>query len=152
MAMEMISAPGPLPPRPVDGHKGTFGRVLVVGGQDDMIGAPALAGTAALRMGAGLVQVAVPRAILPAVLTVTPELVGLGLGRTIDKARLVDAASAADALIIGPGLGQSPIARARVMALIRIEKPAVIDADALNILAGEKRWPGDFRAKAVLTP
>ena len=49
-----------LPDRPIDGHKGLFGRVLVVGGCDGMIGAPVLAGTASLRMGAGLVQIAVP--------------------------------------------------------------------------------------------
>ncbi|MGH7175908.1 MAG: NAD(P)H-hydrate dehydratase, partial [Tepidisphaeraceae bacterium] len=47
-----------LPPRPVDAHKGTFGRVLVVGGSETMIGAPVLAATAALRAGSGLVQIA----------------------------------------------------------------------------------------------
>ena len=55
-----------LPPRPNAGHKGTFGRVLIVGGNEEMIGAPTLAGTAALRMGAGLVQIAVPKTIINA--------------------------------------------------------------------------------------
>src|SRR5688572_33512001 len=62
--MERITTPPPLPPRPREGHKGLFGRVLIVGGNDGMIGAPVLAATSALRMGAGLVQIAVPRSIL----------------------------------------------------------------------------------------
>src|SRR3954471_4374180 len=73
--------PPPLPPRPKDGHKGLFGRVLVVGGQDNMIGAPVLAGTAALRTGSGLVQIAMPREVLPFGLSITPELIGLALAR-----------------------------------------------------------------------
>ena len=63
-----------------------------------------------------------------------------------------ETADAADAIVIGPGLGQTPLSRARVMAMIRIDKPMVIDADALNILAGQKRWPATFKASAVLTP
>src|SRR5438045_8895721 len=88
-----------LPPRPVDGHKGLFGRVLVVGGNDGMIGAPVLAGTAALRSGSGLVQIAVPRAILHAALSITPELIGLGLGKAAGKEELPDAADKAGAVL-----------------------------------------------------
>jgi NAD(P)H-hydrate epimerase len=62
--MRIVEEPPGLPPRPLDGHKGLFGRVLIVGGSRDMIGAPALAGAAALRMGSGLVQIAMPREVL----------------------------------------------------------------------------------------
>jgi NAD(P)H-hydrate epimerase len=149
--MERIDTLPKLPDRPADGHKGLFGRVLVVGGQENMVGAPVLAGTAALRAGAGLVQIAVPRAILAPCLAITPELIGLGLGKGAQE--LVKAAEDADALVIGPGLGQSPEARARLMRLIRLAKPTVIDADGLNLLAREKRWPTkSFMAHAVLTP
>jgi NAD(P)H-hydrate epimerase len=141
-----------LPPRPDDGHKGLFGRVLVVGGSEDMIGAPVLAGTAALRMGSGLVQVAMPRSVLAAGLSVTPELIGLGLERSSGRERLLKACEAADAIVVGPGLGQSPEAGKYLTELIRIEKPMVIDADGLNWLAGQRRWPGMFKAQAVLTP
>lgn len=147
----VVDLPG-LPPRPVSGHKGTFGRVLVVGGNDGMIGAPVLAGTAALRMGAGLVQIAVPRSILIACLTITPELIGLGLGKAVGKDPLLDAAEKADAVVIGPGLGRTPEAEARLVRLARLPKPMVIDADGLNILAAMKRWPSWFKAHAVLTP
>jgi NAD(P)H-hydrate epimerase len=117
-----------------------------------MLGAPVMAGTAALRMGAGLVQIAVPRSILPAALSVTPELIGLGLGKGAGKARLLEAAERADAMVIGPGLGQSPQARQRLSRLLRLEKPAVVDADALNMLAQKQAWPTWFKAQAVLTP
>jgi NAD(P)H-hydrate epimerase len=129
-----------------------FGRILVVGGNEGMIGAPVMAGTSALRMGAGLVQLAVPRAILQAALAITPELIGLGLGKAAGKDQLLDAAEKADVVVIGPGLGKTPEAEARVTRLVRLDKPMVIDADALNILAAGKRWPSYFKAKAVLTP
>ena len=142
----------PLPDRPADANKGTFGRVLVVGGHGQMIGAPVLAGTAALRAGAGLVQIAVEAAILSACLTITPELIGLSLPKTGVPDELIQAAETADAVILGPGLGQSATAKAIVKRLIQINKPMVIDADALNILAAATRWPAKFGANAVLTP
>jgi hydroxyethylthiazole kinase-like uncharacterized protein yjeF len=151
MPVQRISVLPPLPPRPADGHKGTFGRVLIVGGSDGMIGAPVFSGTSALRTGSGLVQIAVPRAILHAALSITPELIGIGLGKGVPK-DLLAAADAADALIVGPGLGKSTDARARLKRLIQLNKPMVIDADGLNMLAMEKRWPRTFHAHAVLTP
>jgi NAD(P)H-hydrate epimerase len=141
-----------LPARPKSGHKGIFGRVLVVGGNDGMIGAPVFAGTAALRMGSGLVQIAVPRSILHAALSITPELIGIALGKAAGKDQLLEAAEAADAIVIGPGLGQTPEALGRLMRLVRLEKPMVVDADGLNLLAKQKRWPSFFKAHAVLTP
>src|SRR3954463_2480157 len=100
---DRITTVPPLPPRPADGHKGLFGRVLVVGGNDGMIGAPTLAATTALRMGSGLVQIAVPRAILHVCLSITPELIGLGLGKVSAKDDLLRAAEDADAVVLGPG-------------------------------------------------
>jgi hydroxyethylthiazole kinase-like uncharacterized protein yjeF len=152
MTTTRIDKPPPLPPRPTTGHKGLFGRVLIVGGNDGMIGAPVLAGTAALKMGSGLVQIAVPRAILPYALSITPELIGISLGKMAGKDQLLEAAEIADAIVIGPGLGQTPEALARLTRLARLEKPMVIDADALNLLAKEKKWPKWFKAHAVLTP
>src|SRR5436853_4676952 len=103
--MTRVTTPAPLPPRPTTGHKGLFGRVLVVGGNDGMIGAPVLAATACLRMGSGLVQIAVPRSILPYALSITPELIGLALGKAAGKDALLEAGEIADAVVIGPGLG-----------------------------------------------
>src|SRR5512133_3757838 len=144
--MAMVTEPPALPARPLDGHKGMFGRVLVVGGNDGMIGAPVLAGTAALRMGSGLVQIAVPRSILPYALSITPELIGLGLGKAAGKDQLLEAAETADAIVIGPGLGRTPEAMGRLTRLVRLEKPMVVDADGLNLLARQKTWPKYFKA------
>src|SRR5919107_1824869 len=118
--MKRITQLPPLPARPVDGHKGLFGRVLIVGGNDGMIGAPALAGKSALRMGAGLVQIAVPRSILAAALAITPELIGIGLGKAAGKDQLLEAGEKADAVVIGPGLGQTPEGMGRLTRLIRL--------------------------------
>src|SRR4051794_21757785 len=148
--MQTVSPPK-LPARPKEGHKGLFGRVLILGGHDAMIGAPVLAGTAALRMGSGLVQIGTPESILPFALTITPELIGLALTKRINKA-FTEAVEAADAIVVGPGMGQSSDAKTRLMRLLKIDKPLVIDADALNILAKQKRWPKDIKAQAILTP
>jgi NAD(P)H-hydrate epimerase len=140
-----------LPPRPICGHKGLFGRVLIVGGAEHMFGAAVLAGTTALRAGSGLVQVAVPAAVLPHAIAITPELIGLPL-RDGDDAELLAAAGAADVLVIGPGMGTSPASRRRLGKLLPLHKPAVLDADALNLLASGKFRPGDLALDAVLTP
>jgi ADP-dependent NAD(P)H-hydrate dehydratase len=142
-----ITSPPPLPPRPKDGHKGLFGRVLVIGGGDGMIGAPAMAGRSALKLGAGLVEIAVPRSILAAVLTITPELIGIPFGKGV-----ADSAEKADAIVIGPGMGQSPMVLAMLKKTVRLTTPMVVDADGLNLLAKQKKWPGYFKARAVLTP
>lgn len=149
--MQRIYITPPLPPRPADGHKGLFGRVLIIGGQTTMVGAPALAGRAALVLGAGLVQVAVPTDILVAVVTITPELIGLSLDPN-DDTELLEAAEKADAIAIGPGMGQSPEPQRRLLALLKTDATMVIDADALNILSTQPQWPADTRARAVLTP
>jgi NAD(P)H-hydrate epimerase len=117
-----------------------------------MIGAPVMAGTAALRMGAGLVQLAVPRQILSAALSITPELIGLGLSKSFGNKEFLQAAQKADSIVVGPGMGQSADSRARLRYLLKMPKSIVIDADGLNLLAAEKRWPAFVKASAVLTP
>jgi NAD(P)H-hydrate epimerase len=141
-----------LPDRPVDGHKGLFGRVLIVGGSRDMIGAPMLAAEAAFRCGCGLVQVAMPRPLLSIALTLCPESTGLGLTKGQDRGRLEAAACASDVVVVGPGMGLTRDAHDRLRALIRLDRPIVLDADALNLLSLAKRWPSRFGAPAVLTP
>jgi ADP-dependent NAD(P)H-hydrate dehydratase len=150
--LQLIADPPPLPDRPADGHKGLFGKVLVVGGSPAMLGAPVLAATAALRLGSGLVQIAVPAAMVPFALSITPELTSLPLPETSGRKRLVAAAEKCDVLVVGPGLGTSWAARARVARLVAVDKPMVLDADALNVLSAADRWPADFKARAVLTP
>ncbi len=149
--MDRITSPPRLPARPHDGNKGTFGRVLIVGGNTGMLGAPAIAGRAALKLGSGLVQVAVPSSILVAVLTITPELIGIELDTGVSE-ELLEAADKAAAVVIGPGLGKSADALLRVEALLRRKTNAVVDADALNLISEQPAWPDWFAATAVLTP
>ena len=142
-----------LPPRPDDAHKGTFGTLLVLGGSQQMIGAPMLAARSAYRAGCGLVQVAMPQAVLPAALAICPEAIGLRLvGKEGDVRRFRATLEKADAVVAGPGLGQEPEAEALLRAVCSSKKPAVLDADALNLLSAREKWPDDFRSPAVLTP
>ena len=90
----------------------------------------------------------------PALLVGGEYLYTLGVthqGKTVSR-DLLDAADSADAIVLGPGMGKSPEARDRLKRLIKSDKPMVIDADGLNILAAQKRWPREFAASAVLTP
>jgi len=132
-------------------NKGSFGHVLVVGGAlgsaGGRTGAPAMASLAALRSGAGLVTAAVPAPALPLVAAVAPELMTFPLAATqagqIATGNLAPEILAAlmagkTVLAIGPGLGQSPDTIKFSTGLLSATKlPAVIDADALNILAAQ---------------
>ena len=156
MDLELITAPVPLPPRPADAHKGTFGHVLVVAGSRGMSGAAVLCGTAALRGGAGTVTIAVPEGIQPTVAAGQPCATTAGLPQT--EAGTVAAhawpslslhAKRATALAVGPGLGGGPAVAAFVGRLLQeVTVPIVIDADGLNAL----HHPIDPAAATVLTP
>src|SRR2546423_668210 len=142
MALEQITQVPKLPPRPVDGHKGLFGRVLVVGGSEGMLGAPALAATAALRLGSGLVQIAVPRAILHTCIAITPELIGIPLGKASGKDGLLAAAQKADAIVIGPGMSRSPEAKARLVRLGRVGEAVGVGGGGVDPVFGGERCAG----------
>lgn len=136
-----------LPRRGRDAHKGTHGRVLIIGGGSGMPGALRLAGEAALRSGAGLVTVAGAPENLVAVIATRPELIYL----PVTRVAVVEAATAAASVIaIGPGLGQDEWSRAlwsQVRSMGSV--PVVADADALNLLAAA---PAKLPANWVLTP
>jgi ADP-dependent NAD(P)H-hydrate dehydratase / NAD(P)H-hydrate epimerase len=136
-----------LPRRARDSHKGTHGRVLIIGGGPGMPGALRLAGEAALRVGAGLVTVAGAAENLVPVCAERPELIYLPADASAD---LVDAARRASAVAVGPGLGRSEWAQRLWSQILKFsDAPVVVDADALNLLAqAPQRLPGDW----VLTP
>lgn len=135
-----------LPRRPRAAHKGNFGRVLIVGSGPGMPGAVRLSGEACLRVGAGLVTVAVAPENIPAISAGRPELICLSLA---DSKGLAEAIEKAEVIAIGPGLGRSPWAREALNAVLGSDKPLVVDADALNMIAEEK---GQQRANWILTP
>jgi ADP-dependent NAD(P)H-hydrate dehydratase / NAD(P)H-hydrate epimerase len=120
--------------------------VLIVGGGVGMPGAVRLAGEACLRVGAGLVTVAVAPENVPAIAAGRPELICLPLS---DAQALDDTFARADVIAIGPGLGRTPWARSALERVLRAGKPLVVDADGLNIVA-ESQAPA--RGDWVLTP
>lgn len=125
------------PKRDPEGHKGTYGRLLMICGSVGMAGACMMAARAALRSGVGLLNVAIPHALYPILAPLVPEAV-FTLYDTDDfmEERILEVLSKADACLIGCGLGTAPYAERLVNTVLRNAKcPVVLDADALNILA-----------------
>jgi ADP-dependent NAD(P)H-hydrate dehydratase len=161
MALERITALPTLPKRPADSNKGMYGSVLVVAGSRGMAGAAALVGAGALRSGAGLVRVACPAEIQPTVATFEPSYMTYPLENDDEgllrfkpaRRALSRLLEHADVLAIGPGLGQSGEIRDLIHWVIEeVKVPTLLDADALNALAGQTETLADLRRPVVLTP
>ena len=149
-----------MPQRSADGHKGSYGRILLVGGSQGLSGAAAMAGMAALRAGAGLVTLAVPAGIhslmevkLTEVMTKPlPETGEMTVSRDAAGA-VLDMLEAADVLALGPGISTNESTVEFVREIVpQLEKPVVIDADGLNALAGSSGILETCQAVPVLTP
>jgi hydroxyethylthiazole kinase-like uncharacterized protein yjeF len=148
--------------RPVDGHKGAFGKVLIVGGTVGFSGAPALTGKAALRSGSGLVRVAVPQSIQPVVAGFEPCYTTIGLsddkGQLSSKAvmELAKHLPDNDVVAFGPGIGTDAGVKDVLLSLLAVEGlKLVIDADGLNVLSqcgGPGGWLEKKKADVILTP
>jgi NAD(P)H-hydrate epimerase len=158
--LDAAAAAAVLPRRDPRGHKGTFGRLLVVAGSLDFAGAALLAGTAALRTGCGLVTLCLPASVQPHLIGRVPELMTTGLPETTQPG-IVEPALAAevvlgrphDALVIGPGLLPGPGSQGLVERLLAAPgSPAVVDASAFDALAAWPGWPTSVRRALVLTP
>jgi len=164
-----------LPARAPQAHKGNFGHVLIVGGSRGMVGAACMAATAALRVGAGLVTVAVPRSLQDVAATKITEAMTLGLPETAEgylsrnaRDEIMRFLKRATVLALGPGLGTHPETVALVGEILpEVRVPCVVDADGLNALAaamhGETRresaagpdaipLPAPVEAPLILTP
>jgi len=159
-ALENTTAVPALPARPRDGHKGTFGRVVVVAGSPRYTGAAVLAARAALRTGCGLAAVACPATVHPWIAArllcetsdplpdVAPGVFG---APSLEPA--LAACAGADAVALGPGLSadEAPLAFARSFAA-RVTVPTVIDADGLNAFAGRIEDLREGPGPRVVTP
>ncbi len=158
-SIERVETLPELPPRTPDGHKGDYGRVLVVGGSRGMPGAVALAANAALRGGAGLVTFAAPEPVQLTVAQLCPCATSLPLACTREGElaaqsvrQLRKAAGTVDVLAVGPGLAVGPRQQALVRAALEQGGPLVLDADGLNNLAKIDGWASLRRGPLVLTP
>lgn len=132
-----------LPPRKEDGHKGDFGKLLVLGGSVGYTGAPYLAASAAVHSGCGLVYLGVPESIwaveaqkcVSAMPFPLPETDGRLCLAALDK--MQDKLKGCDVLALGPGLGRGKETEQLVHALLwQVKEPLVLDADGLNALQG----------------
>ena len=150
-----------LPIRPPDSNKGTFGKVLVVAGSINYIGAAYLACSGAMRTGAGLVTLATPHSLQPVLAAKLTEVTYLPLSESAPGMVAMAAAEQVsqklgeyNVLCIGCGLGQSQPAMKFISSIfLRPSLPAtVIDADALNTLAKIQGWWRDLPNDAILTP
>lgn len=134
-----------LPRRERTAHKGHFGHVLVIGGNLGMPGAARLAGSAALRAGAGLVSVATRPEHVAVLVSGQPELMCRGVN---DGAELEPLLARATVVVLGPGLGGDEWARSLFKRTVNAGLPTVLDADALNLAATQGLPQGDW----MLTP
>ena len=148
-----------LPNRLPNGHKGTFGRVLVVAGSVGMTGAAILCCRAAARAGAGLVLLAVPASLDPILEAALPETITLpipdvdGCLASLDDARFRDALERADVVAVGPGLSRGDGTMDAVRDLVdRYAGPIILDADGLGALEGRPEILDRLADRAVLTP
>ena len=137
--------PALLPERWRSAHKGHFGHVLVIGGDSGLAGAARMAGEAAARCGAGLVSVATRSAHAGLQAAARPELMFQGIDTPDELGPLLSRASV---VAIGPGLGRDLWGRSLLRAALAGDKPLVVDADGLNLLAIEPA----FRDNWILTP
>lgn len=155
MLMEKDDIRRILPSRPSDGHKGTFGRPLIIAGSRGMTGAAYLSALSAYRTGSGLVKLLVPENCMETLAVMLPEAVLAGLPRQPEEAfslvkKLV---SEADAVLIGPGLSRTKEAMLLMeMAVEVCDKPMVLDADALNLVSENKSLLEKLRCEAIITP
>lgn len=146
--------------RPKNGNKGDFGRLMCVCGSEGMAGAAIMSAKAALRCGAGLVDVALPRSIYPIVSSQLPEpiftLLDSGTYGKLSEESAVSfdkSISKANACLIGCGLGTSAAAHEKLSILISTAQvPLVIDADGINIVSENINILKTARAPVILTP
>jgi NAD(P)H-hydrate epimerase len=149
-----------LPARPRDGHKGTFGTVVVLAGSQGFTGAAYLASMGAARSGAGIVRLLVAQSIYPILAEKCTEVIvgpvpeiSPGVVGHASLSGILRGFAGADAGVIGPGLGRDASTRRLIEDLVpRVAAPLVLDADALNLLAEHRTILPRLSPQIVLTP
>lgn len=160
MLLTSAAAHSTLPTRRSSSHKGTYGHVGIIAGSVGKTGAAAMTALAALRVGTGLVTVAVPSSVNDVLEAKLLEVMTLPMPETKSRTfarsgleRLLAFATARDAVVIGPGLTTHPETVDLVQEFVkRIDKPCVLDADALNALAGKASLLIECKRPPIITP
>jgi len=149
-----------LPARPRDGHKGTFGTVVLLAGSQGFTGAAYLASMGAARSGAGIVRLLVAQSIYPILAEKCTEVIvgpvpeiSPGVVGHASLSGILRGFAGADAGVIGPGLGRDASTRRLIEDLVpRVAAPLVLDADALNLLSEHRTMLPRLSPQIVLTP
>ncbi len=140
-----------LPPRKKDGHKGSFGKVCVIGGSVGYTGAPVYAAESATRTGSGLVFLGTPKEAYPIVASRCDSAMAFPLPE--DREELLQRLRSYDAVLIGPGLGGDKTLGSLARFLLRhLNCPVVLDADGINAVAGHTHIVKERTAPTVVTP
>lgn len=141
-----------LKPRPKFSHKGTFGHALIVAGSKGMAGASVLSSKSALKSGAGLVTVHGPECNRTVVQTAIPEVI-FSSDPSNDFITSCENIEKSNAIAIGPGIGAHfKTSEMLGISLEKLDKPCVIDADALNIISQRKEFLRLIPENSILTP
>ncbi|WP_251551977.1 NAD(P)H-hydrate dehydratase [Neobacillus muris] len=149
-----------MPKRPQNGHKGTFGHTLILGGSRQFVGAPIFAAKAALHSGAGLVTLGLPESIYPMAAAQNPESLFLPLAdedghfAAVAVQELMPLLSQFDSIAIGPGMSRFSCGREWLRKLLGAltDQTIVIDADALYLLRNDLDFFSSFEGKVIFTP
>lgn len=145
-------------PRSPDSHKGTHGTIAIVTGSSQMAGAALMAAHGAVRSGAGKVFLRVPGATAPYCIGVQPEIMVRGVGTgdhftAADADEIIAESKNWSVLAMGPGLGRDAETKEFLLkVLVAVTCPVVLDADALNLLAGEKALIASRGSRIIMTP
>lgn len=147
----MVTTKPELRRRKRDAHKGNFGKLFIFAGSIGYTGAPVLASRAAVRAGAGLVTLAVPKDVYPIVAVKCDEAMVWPWSDSYED--ILAKANACDVALIGPGLGQSQQTDGLVLALLRdLTCPVILDADGINIVAKHIDVLDKRKGLTILTP
>lgn len=145
-------------PRSPDSHKGTHGTIAIATGSSQMAGAALMAAHGAVRSGAGKVFLRVPGATAPYCIGVQPEIMVRGVGTgdhftAADADEIIAESKNWSVLAMGPGLGRDAETKEFLLkVLAAMTCPVVLDADALNLLAGEKALIASCGSRIIMTP
>ncbi|MEE9557857.1 MAG: NAD(P)H-hydrate dehydratase [Candidatus Brocadiales bacterium] len=150
----------PLPKRKSDTHKGTYGHVLILAGSVGMTGAACLAARAALRSGAGLVTLGIPKSLNTIVASKLTCVMTRPLPETREQSlslkagqEIAEMSQNAQVVALGPGLSQNPDTKRLVLWLLEnLDRHLLLDADGINAVAGEPGALNRVKAQVILTP
>lgn len=142
-----------IPKRRLDAHKGTYKKCLIIAGSEDMSGAAYLSGLAAFKCGTGLVKIVSAQSNCEVLRRLLPEAIVIGYEKENATEIIGEELKKADIAVLGPGLSTTDTAVSITEYVIKnINRPIIIDADAINIISSRKELLSECRGEIIITP